>query len=301
LQEVASTAVGHLHDPRRRGLRIRWTLPASLALVAVVAGLYVWGIPALAGVLAPHVPLSWEGRLGDSALEHVAPVGLRCTDPVRLAAIERILARLAAAFPDSPYRLQLTIVDRPVINACALPGGRIVLLRSLLEAAETPEQLAGVLAHEVQHIYQQHSTRVLLEQGSTSLLIMAVTGDFTGALAYGIEGARVLGMLRYSRLHEDEADRDGLRLLQAMGVDPGEMIAFYRTLEANEPHQAESPSSLSTHPDTGDRIATLTRLAGPPPLHPVALLPGEDWKQIRSICEHRKASSAPEQRAAETH
>jgi predicted Zn-dependent protease len=120
-------------------------------------------------------------------------------------------------------------------------------------------------------------------------------------LAYGIEGARVLGMLRYSRLHENEADRDGLRLLQAMGVDPGEMIAFYRTLEANEPHQAESPSSLSTHPDTGDRIATLTRLAGPPPLHPVALLPGEDWKQIRSICEHRKASSAPEQRAAETH
>ncbi|MDH5624891.1 MAG: M48 family metalloprotease, partial [Nitrospira sp.] len=99
---------------------------------------------------------------------------------------------MAAAFPDSPYRLQLTIVDRPVINACALPGGRIVLLRSLLEAAETPEQLAGVLAHEVQHIYQQHSTRVLLEQGSTSLLIMAVTGDFTGALAYGIEGARVL-------------------------------------------------------------------------------------------------------------
>jgi len=81
----------------------------------------------------------------------------------------------------------------------------------------------------------------------------------------------------------------------------GERSCFYRTLEANEPHQAESPSSLSTHPDTGDRIATLIRLAGPPPLHPVALLPGEDWKQIRSICEHRKASPAPEQRAAETH
>lgn len=301
LQEAASTKVGHLHDPRRRGQRLRLTLLASLAVMAIVAGLYVWGIPAAATVLAPHVPLSWEERLGDSALEQMAPSVLRCTDPSRLAAIEQILRQLSAAVPDSPYRLQLTIVDRPVVNAFALPGGRIVLLRGLLETTETPEQLAGVLAHEVQHIYKRHATRALLEQGSTSLLIAAVTGDFTGALAYGIEGARMLGMLRYSRLHEDEADREGLRLLQAMGVDPGEMIAFYRTMESKEHHPPESPSSLSTHPDTGDRIATLTRLAGPPPLHPVALLPGEDWKRVRSICDHRMTSPAPEHKAGETH
>jgi len=301
LQEASSTKVGHLHDPRRRGLRLRLTLLASLALMVILAGLYVWGIPAAATFLAPHVPLSWEERLGDSALEHVAPGGLRCTDSGRLAAIEQILKQLSAAVPDSPYRLQLTIVDRPVINAFALPAGRIVLLRGLLEATETPEQLAGVLAHEVQHIYKRHSTRALLEQGSTSLLIAAVTGDFTGALAYGIEGARVLGMLHYSRLHEDEADREGLRLLQAMGVDPGEMIAFYRTMESKERHRAESASSLSTHPGTGDRIAMLTRLAGPLPRHPVALLPGEDWKRVRSICDHRVMSAASERKAGETH
>lgn len=293
LQQAASTNVGHLHDPRRRGLRVRLTVVASLALMAVVAGLYVWGIPALARFLAPHVPLSWEERLGDAALEHLAPAGLRCTDPSRLAAIERIIGQLSAAAPDAPYHLQLTIVDRPILNAFALPGGRIVLLRSLLEAAETPEQLAGVLAHEVQHIYHRHSTRALLEQGSSSLLITAVTGDVTGALAYGIEGARVLGMLRYSRLHEDEADREGLRLLQAAGIDPAGMIAFYRTMAEKEPHQAETVSSLSTHPDTGDRIATLIRLAGPPPQHPIALLPGSDWKHVRSICDHRNASPAP--------
>jgi len=86
-----------------------------------------------------------------------------------------------------------------------------------------------------------------------------------------------------------------------MGVDPGEMIAFYRAMEEKEPHRAESASSLSTHSDTGDRIATLTCLARPLLLHPVALLPGEDWKRVRSICDHRVTSPHPEHKAGETY
>lgn len=60
-------------------------------------------------------------------------------------------------------------------------------------------------------------------------------------------------------------------------------------------------SSSSTHPDTGDPIANVTRLAGPLPLHPVALLPGEDWKRVRSICDHRVTSPAPEHKSGEAH
>lgn len=292
LQEASMTRVGHLHDPRRRNVRVRLTVLAALALVPVIAGLYLWGIPVLARILAPLVPLSWEERLGDSVFEHVAPADLRCIDSRRSAALERILGRLSAAVPNSPYRLRLTVVDQSVINAFALPGGQIVVLRGLLEAAETPEQLAGVLAHEIQHVYERHSTRAVIEQGSTGLLIAAVTGDVTGALASGIEGARTLGMLHYSRLHEEEADREGLRLLQAAGIDPAGMIAFYQTMEAKQSGRADAPSYLSTHPDTGDRIASLTALVGQPPLHPVVLLPGEDWKDIRSICKNRAASPA---------
>ncbi|RPH81834.1 MAG: M48 family metallopeptidase, partial [Nitrospiraceae bacterium] len=165
------------------------------------------------------------------------------------------------------------------------------VFRGLLEATETPEQFAGVLAHELQHIYQQHSTRAIIEQASTSLLIAAVTGDFTGGLAYGIEGARVLGILRYSRLHEDEADREGLRLLQTIGIDPAEMIAFYRIMEAQHPHDGAAPSYLSTHPNTTDRVEKLSALAGVPPLHPVKLFSHDEWKDLRSLCRHPTASS----------
>lgn len=290
VQRAASTNVGQLHDPRKRRLRVRWTVLASLALIGAVAGLYVKGISVLTIFLAPHVPLSWEEHFGDSAFEQLAPATLRCTDPHRLAAIEQILHRLTTTVPDSPYRLRLTIVDQPVLNAFALPGGRIVVLRGLLEATDSPEQLAGVLAHEVQHVLRRHSTRAVLEQGSTSLLITAVTGDSAGALAYGIESPRMLGKLRYSPLQEDEADREGFLLLHTAGVDPTEMIAFYRTMEAKQPHQTESPSYVSTHPDAGDRIANLTTLIGSLPLRSIPLLPGADWKDIRSICTHRTAA-----------
>lgn len=292
LQEAAATPIGHVHDPRRRRLRLRLTVVSALALVPVIAGLYLWGIPAVANLLAPLVPLSWEERLGDSVLEHVAPTDLRCNDSIRSAKLEWILDRLSSAVPDSPYHLQLTVVDRSAINAFALPGGRIVVLRGLLEAADTPEQLAGVLAHELQHVYKRHSTRAVMEQVSTGLLIAAVTGDITGTLASGIEGARVLGMLRYSRIHEEEADREGLRMLKAVGIDSAGMIAFYRMMEDEHTRRANTPSYLSTHPDTGDRIANLVMLAGPSPLHPTALLSGEEWNDVRSICQRRIDSAA---------
>ena len=293
MQRAAVSSVTHLHNPQQRSLRVQLTILAAMALLGVTAGFYVWGIPGLAKFLAPHIPVSWEEQLGTSVLEQLAPPANRCVDQNRLHALESIVTRLSRAMPDSPYHIRLTVVDRPVINAFALPGGQVVVFRGLLEATETPEQLAGVLAHELHHIYKQHSTRAILEQASTSLLIAAVSGDFTGALAYGIEGARVLGILRYSRLHEDEADREGLLLLQTIGIDPAEMIAFYRIMEAQHPHDSVAPSYLSTHPSTDDRIAKLIKLAGAPPPHPVKLFSHEEWKDLRSLCR-RLAASPPQ-------
>jgi beta-barrel assembly-enhancing protease len=292
LQQAAASNAAHFHNPQQRPLRLRLTILAGIALMGVTACFYVWGIPGLATFLAPRIPVSWEEQLGASVLAQLAPSDTRCVDLNRFPALETVVARLSRAMPDSPYRIQLTVVDNPVMNAFALPGGQVVVFRGLLEATETSEQLAGVLAHELQHIYKQHPTRAIIEQASTSLLIAAVSGDFTGALAYGIEGARLLGVLRYSRLHEDEADREGLRLLQAVGIDPAEMIAFYRIMEAQHPHEAVTPSSLSTHPDTNERIETLIALAGPPPPHPVKLFSQEAWKDLRSLCRQPVAATS---------
>lgn len=291
IQQVSGSSATPFHNPRQRPLRLRLTILAGMVLLGMMGGFYMWGIPGLAKLVAPHIPVSWEEQLGMSVLEQIAPSEKRCVDQTRLAALESIVARLSRAVPDSPYRIRLTVVNRPTVNAFALPGGQVVVFRGLLEATETPEQFASVLAHELQHIYKQHSTRSLIEQASTSLLIAAATGDFTGGVAYGIEGARVLGVLRYSRLHEGEADREGLRLLQAVGIDPAEMVAFYQIMQAQHPHDGAASSYLSTHPDTSDRIEKLTALAVAPPPHPVKLFSLEEWKELRSLCQHSVASS----------
>src|SRR2546422_11543762 len=72
------------------------------------------------------------------------------------ATVDAIVARLVVRAPDT-YRIRVTIVDHPAVNAFAAPGGHIVVLRGLLERTRTPEELAGVLAHEIQHVYHRRS------------------------------------------------------------------------------------------------------------------------------------------------
>ncbi len=290
LTEIHAAAPGiarHLHDPAWRHARLRWTLGAALSVVFMLIGLYRWGIPGIASVAAPYVPVSWEESLGRQVVDRLAPNNQQCRDPTRLQKLDHIAQTLAATRPAAPYRITLTVVDNPTVNAFAAPGGQVILLRGLLERTNSPEELAGVLAHELQHIYQRHTTKTILEQTAGSLLLTAISGDLSGGLAWGIEGARAMGALHYNRAHEREADIEGLHMLQAAHLDPAAMVAIYSSMQQSEQNHQAPPEFLSTHPDMNERLATLVALAGPTPLDPQQLLPGEDWTDIRSLCRLR--------------
>jgi len=170
------------------------------------------------------------------------------------------------------------------VNAFAVPGGQVVLLRGLVERLRTPEELAGVLAHEIQHVLQRHATRLLLQHASTGLLLVAVSGDMTAVMAYGIESARVLGTLSYSRQLESEADVEGLRMLLAADIDPRGMIAFFETLRAGERGLPSSPRYLDSHPLAAERVESLKRLAASISHRSRPLLPDREWNDVRRIC-----------------
>lgn len=284
LHDAAPGLGRSFHDPRRRRARVQLTALAALAVVGVAAALYVWGIPAAAGELAARVPVAWEERLGQAAVAHLAPPESRCVDAEREAAIGAIVGRLLATRPRTPYTFRVIVVNHRAINALALPGGQIVLLRGLVEQTRTPEELAGVLAHEIQHILKRHATQRLLQHASMGLMLAAVSGDISGVMAFGLESARVLGALQYSRRNETEADIEGLRLLLDAGVDPAGMIAFFENLRAEEHRLPSPPSYLSSHPPAEDRAETLKRLAAAAPHHSTPLLPGRDWNDVKGIC-----------------
>jgi beta-barrel assembly-enhancing protease len=294
LRKHAPRVVPAINDPTKRGLRLRLTVAAAILTLVIAGIIYQWGIPGFASVVTPHIPIAWEQQLGREVVDQYAPEKDRCTDPDRKQVIESMLTKLIATVPNNPYgTIHFHIVDEPMVNAFAAPGGYVVVFRGLLEKTETPEQLAGVLAHELQHIFKRHTTRAILEQTSTSLLIAAVSGDVTGAATVALDSARMLGALRYSRVHETEADTEGLKMLLAAGIDPKGMIEFFQIMNKDDDGDDEAGwwHYLSTHPTHDDRVQRLTQLAGSSVGQGEPLLPGLEWSAIRNVCKFKRHSS----------
>lgn len=285
LHRMALNLAKKFHNPAHRRIRAKITLLAALSIIAITVIFYLWGFPALATLAASRVPVSWEEHLGRSVVEQLAPPGTRCTDPARTQVIDEIIKVLTSPLPTSPYKFHVIVVNSPIFNAFAAPGGYIVLFHGLLEQTRTPEELAGVLAHELQHILQRHSTRALIHHVSTGLFLAALTGDVSGATAYGLEAARIVGMLQYSRLNEEEADMAGMRMILDANIDPKGMIAFFELLRKESPATPAFLKYISTHPSTEDRIQRLKLLAGKSESRPVKMLQDYDWNDIKKICE----------------
>jgi predicted Zn-dependent protease len=284
LHEAAPHVGRRFHDPRRRSARLRWTIVAAGGVLAATAAIYLWGIPLLAALVTPHVPVAWEETLGRSAIAYLAPPERRCGDPALGAAMDAIVARLLAAGPPSPYTMRVYVVNRPVVNALAAPGGHVVIFHGLLERTGTPEELAGVMAHELQHILRRHTTRAVLQDVGTGLLLAALTGDVTGPLAYGLQAARALGELSYSRRAEEEADLEGMKMLLAARVDPAGMIAFFTKIQKEEGTQPKALTYLSSHPMPAERIARLKSMAAARTGPPEPVLPNADWPALTKRC-----------------
>jgi Zn-dependent protease with chaperone function len=283
---AVSPEATHLHDPARRRFRVGLTLGALGLAIGLALGLYFVAIPAFAALAATRVPVAWEASLGEAVAEQVAPPARRCEDPERQATIDAIVAAVLAPAQPQPYTFRVVVVNSKVVNAVAAPGGSIVVFRGLLDQTDSAEELAGVLAHEVEHVLHRHVTRAIFQHASTGVLMAALVGDVSGAVAFGLEGARTLGDLRMSRQAESEADRDGMRLLQRTGIDPGGMVSFFEKLQAKDKRAGDSGLSryLATHPATAERIAALRAMAAESPKPPQRLLPDVDWSDVKTMC-----------------
>jgi Zn-dependent protease with chaperone function len=290
LYSLRAKATGHklrFHNPGFRATRAWLTLYAGLATLAFALAFHEWGIPFLADTLAPRVPVSWETGLGKSELNLMAPAANRVENPRLDQALQQIVDRLAGTLPHCPYSFHVTVSDAEVVNAFALPGGNIVVFRGLLQATRTPEELAGVLAHEMQHILRKHTTKRIIQQSSTGLLISAMAGDVTGSMAFALQSARTLSLLEYSRGEEEEADREGMKLLLSARINPQGMIRFFETLK----EKGKTPQFLkfvSSHPATEDRIEKLKAIVASEKKRPssIPLLPGINWAGLMKKLGH---------------
>ncbi len=278
LRELAPAHSSSFHDPElRKGLLFR-VVVGTIATIALVAAVYLWGIPAAANMAAERVPPAWEDKLGEAVAEgFVEDLKLCDAQPVE-ESINGIVRALDAAAPSHPYTFKVRVLKNPMVNALAAPGGHIIIFTGLLEATETPEELAGVLAHEMQHVIRRHSTKSIFQTLSTYVLLSLVFGDVSGVA----ETVHTLGNLRYSRAHEEEADRLGMSLLLGARIDPSGMIRFFDTMKEREGDLPEAFKYITTHPLTAERIESLKALSGEADYLP--LLPEVKWDEVAKAC-----------------
>ena len=185
----------------------------------------------------------------------------------------RVLAtsHLRRAVTDERFRntpVTFVVLDSPIINAMALPGGYVYVTRGMLSHLNSEDQLAAVLAHEIGHVAARHAARQAWQQqiGQGLLLGGAILGQ--GVLGLPAQDILNLGgmaaqllFLRYSREDELEADKLSIEYSSLAGYDAREVISFFQSLtRIQEKERQGMPNFLSTHPDPGDRIQRIRAL-----------------------------------------
>ena len=262
---------------------------AGAAVASVFAIVFVM-VPVIADQLARVLPPEGEEALGAATLEQIqtalgtdfVPLDF-CDAPYGLVALNDMLEAVGGDDLGLPYPITVSVLDHSMVNAFALPGGQVVFFRGMLDAAESPDEIAAVLAHEIGHVAARDPTRIALRSAGSLGVLGLLFGDFAG-------GAVVLFLVEqliqadYTREAEAAADAYGIELLQAANVDPGALGDLFQTL-LDEYGDAEGIAAhFMSHPALGDRIAQ-ARAAGSEIDETRPILSDAAWEALRTICE----------------
>lgn len=274
----------HLKAAQRSRNSIPKPVIFSLALLASIFGafLLLWSQKdRLAEKVANTIPISWEEKFGDSVFKGFEAETTPLTNSPWAPAISNITARLLPIVQQTGYQFKFHIKNDTNVNAFAIPGGHVVILTGLLEHAETPEEVAGVVAHEIAHVTRRHSLRNIIKSAGLLVLLQAALGDASGLLAIASEASRYLLEQKFSRDFEREADDTGWSYLVDAKIDPRGMTKFFEKLAkitANSPME-NSLSLINTHPTSQERIDRLT----------------EKWSQVQNKSNFANLGQWPEE------
>jgi len=262
----------------------------SIASIIIITVFYKWLFPSLAELIAQNIPVSWEVKLGQNYKKYFVSQFKECEKKELKDKIELINEQLVETIPNTDYKYNITILDFDMVNAFALPGGEIIIFKGLIEKSKRPEELAGVMAHEIQHIEQRHMTKILIKDKLLDILVSSMTGDSGGA-GTALIAAKTLGSLAYRRSEESSADTEGLKMLVDARIDPNGLIDFFETLKKEYGNMPDIFKYISTHPDTGDRIEKLDNIIKGYSFKPEKLLPDVNWEETKMLCSKTKESN----------
>lgn len=274
-------------ERRKRHRVVEWTIAAVAALLVLA----VVGMPSLADLLLPLVPSAAEDGMGrqlDAAVraDFKGPGPFECgfadSEKEGRAAFLKMIARLESA-AGLPVRLRPVVVRQPkTVNAQAGPGGYVYVYQGIIRFAETPDELAGILAHELGHVAHRDTARGILRNAGTAYVFGVVLGDFFGSGAMFAAASQVLNA-RHTQAQEAAADAYSVALMTKAGGDPHALSAFFERLTRVAGDRA---ALLNDHPTNAARTAAI--LAAPAVANPTPFLNAAEWQALKRVCAEEK-------------
>lgn len=240
----------------------------SAAVVAVVLLTPQW--------LAPLIPASVEKSMGNALVGDFG--GRFCHTEAGSAALDKLVRSLDA----NPQDLQVEVAKIDMLNAVALPGGKVILFDGLVKQAKSPDEVAGVLAHEIGHVRERHVMQSLLRQ----MGLAVVLGGLDGTGGSMLSGALSVS---YTRGSEQEADRYSMKALSGAAISPVATADFFDRL-AKLSGEAEGNKRLtamtgyiSSHPLSANRKRAFQDSIVRGKNYKPALSPTE-WSELKTMC-----------------
>jgi hypothetical protein len=256
-RSIIDAVAGAIQKKSRRAMG-RTGILVVLGIGIVVIGAVIWlGFGWAVGRAVSLVPTAWESSLGRAAASGVLESTKVCGDPALTRAMGELGTRLVGGLGATPFKFTVRVLDSDEVNAFALPGGYLFVNRGLIEQADDSFEVAGVLAHEIEHAVLRHGMHNILREAGVMLLLSAVVGDVGAIEQFLLYNAASLTRMSFSREQESAADAAGLDLMYRAGLDPTGLSRFLAKLASKEGTMGGALSLLSTHPASAERVGEL--------------------------------------------
>ena len=248
---------------RLSGERVSSPWKHRLGCLAVLAAIafVIWAVPQLfrsaVDATVDALPYSVDETIGETVWEGMDLEGPVVEDEVVLAAIQEIIDRLQP-FADIPEaEFTFAVVEKDIANAFALPGGYMVVYTGLILRSDSPEQVAGVMAHEMAHVTHRHGLRRIAHSVGIWASISIFFGNLDALSSLALDLFQVATVNGYSQDQETDADLEGCQMLIAAKIDPRGMADFFRLMQEEYGDVPDALAWTSTHPQHEERIAAI--------------------------------------------
>ncbi len=225
---------------------IHWSI--AIAILTLIGLCYLYFIPWVAEKSVALIPETYDVELGNLAFEQ--NIWSSSHNSSKTKALNLFAKELKLK---NTKQLHFIVVDSKIVNAFALPNGTIVVYSGIIDGMKSYNELAGLIGHEVSHINNRDSMKMLCRNLSGYLFISTILGDANGIMSVIGDNANTLQSLSFSREFEQQADIDGLRIMTENQLDPNGMSNLFKRLQ-DDSFNFSIPEFLSSHPVTKERI-----------------------------------------------